>query len=381
MSEVSLLTEEDVESKAEEGLIDCDVHPYFTNGLHDLMPYMSKTWARRLGIGDDLTWGSQFAASQFVLPQDVLYINSAGATRGDSSPEGRIPGSDPAFVVEQLLDPCGISRVVLLHGQLGGLGSLPDPDIAATIASAHNEWVQAKWFAHDSRFRGAMVVAPQDPAQAAQEIDRHADTPGFVGVYLPLHRIALGERYYYPIYEAAERHGLPIVNHPAGTENVFATGPGMAVTPTYYIEWHTALGQIHQSNVLSLICNGVFERFPKLKVVIAEGGFMWAIESMFKLDRDWQGLRNEVPWLTRPPSEYLREHIRFTTQPFVEPHRKEHIAPLLEMAYAEETFVFSSDYPHWDFDDPRQALKGVDRELRDKIYRQNPRSLYGDRLL
>lgn len=368
------------EPRTARGTIDCDVHPYFRNGLHDLMPYMSKTWAHRLGIGGDLTWSSSFAASEFVLPQDNLYINAAGATRGDSSPNGAIPGSDPDFMIEQLIDPNGIERVILLHGQMGGLGTFPDADVASTVASAHNEWIQENWFAHDPRFRGGIVVAPQDPAVAAREIDRCADKHGFVGVYLPLHKIAMGERHFHPIYEAAQRNGLPIINHPAGTENVFATAPGMALTPTYYLEWHSALGQVHQSNVLSLLCNGVFERFPELKVVIAEGGFIWAIESMLKLDRDWQGLRNEVPWVKRPPSEYLREHVWFTTQPFVEPHKREHLAPLLDMIYAEDTFLFSSDYPHWDFDNPKAALNAVDRELRERICTVNPHTVYGERL-
>ena len=101
---------------------------------------------------------------------------------------------------------------------------------------------------------------------------------------------------------------------------------------------------------------------------------------MWKLDRDWKGLRDEVPWVKRPPSEYVRENVRFTTQPIVEPHKKEHLAVLLDMVYAEETLVFSSDYPHWDFDDPTRALAGIPEELRRKICVDNPKALYGDRL-
>jgi predicted TIM-barrel fold metal-dependent hydrolase len=152
------------------------------------------------------------------------------------------------------------------------------------------------------------------------------------------------------------------------------------VPPTYYLEWHTVFIQVMQSNVVSLICQGVFERFPGLKVVITEGGFIWAIESMLKLDRDWLSLRDEVPWVKRPPSEYLREHIRFTSQPLVETHKKEHLAQLLEMVYAGETMIFSSDYPHWDFDNPQRALSGIPADLRRRMCVDNPRALYGDRL-
>src|SRR5438445_9049471 len=97
-----------------------------------------------------------------------------------------------------------------------------------------------------------------------------------VQVHLSLMNVLMGERHYYPIYEAAERHGLPIAIHPNGTDGIYAKGGTMAGgTPTYYIEWHTALTQVFQANILSLLCHGVFERFPGLKVVVTEGGFAW----------------------------------------------------------------------------------------------------------
>ena len=369
-----------VEPATDRGIVDCDVHPYFKNGLRDLTDYMSTSWQRKLGIGHDASWTKSFAASQYVLPLDYLYINSAGATRADSSPDGAMPGSDPEFMARQLLDGHGISRAVLIAGHLFGIGAFPDPDVSATVAAAYNDWMQELWLEYDKRYRGAIVIPPQHVEAAVKEIERVGDRPGVVAIYMPLHDIAMGERHYHPIYAAAQEKGLPIVTHPSGTENVFARAPRMALSPTYYLEWHTGLGQVHQSNVLSLLCHGVFEQFPHLRVCIAEGGFMWAIETMLKLDRDWMGLRDETPWVKRPPSEYLREHISFTTQPFVEPHKKEHLATILEMIYAEETLLFSSDYPHWDFDDPKRALAGIADDLRQKICVDNGWALFGDRL-
>ena len=362
------------------GLVDCDVHPYFKQGLRDLMDYMTKSWQSRLGIGQGASWSKNFAASEFVLPLDYLYINTAGATRMDSSPEGGIPGSDPAFMAEQLLDGCNISRAVLIAGHLFGIGAFPDPDVSAVVAQAYNDWQRELWLEFDPRYRGAIVIPPQNPEAAVKEIERSGDVPGVVAIFMPLHDIAMGESHYYPIYEAAQAHGLPVIVHPSGTESVFARAPRMAVQPTYYIEWHTMLGQVHQSNMASLICHGVFERFPELKVIVAEGGFMWAIETMLKLDRDWQALRDEVPWLKRPPSEYVRNNIRFTTQPMVEPHRPEQVEQILDMVYADETLLFSSDYPHWDFDDPSRALAGISDERRRHICVDNAVALFGDRL-
>lgn len=362
------------------GTIDSDVHPNFSNGLQDLYEYLSPSWRKRLGVGDGAEWKSRFAAAAFTLPLDYLYINAGGAYRGDASSEDMAPGTDARFTAQHLLDPNGIERAILIGGSILGIGSFPDPDVASTVASGYNEWMIEHWLQVDARYRGALVVAPQDPQAAVREIERMQGREGITSIFMPLGHILMGDRHYYPIYEAAQKYALPITIHPSGTENVFAQAPKMAGTPTYYLEWHQALFQIHQSNLLSLICHGVFERFPELMVVIAEGGFAWAAETMWKLDRDWQGLRDEVPWLKRRPSDYVRRNMRFTTQPMVEPHNKEHLAVVLDMVYADETLIFSSDYPHWDFDDPQRALAGVSPELRQKICVDNPAALYGDRL-
>lgn len=362
------------------GIIDSDVHPNFQNGLRDLHDYMSGSWRKRLGIGGGADWSSRFAAASYVLPLDYLYINTAGAYRDDAVHGDRAPATDAAFTARQLFDGHGIDKGVLIAGHLFGIGAFPDPEVAATVASAYNEWMCERWLQADARFRGALVVAPQDPEAAVREIERMQGRDGIVAIFLPLHDLLHGERHYRPIYAAAQRYTLPVIVHPSGTENVFARAPRMAGTPTYYVEWHTALSQIHQSNVLSLVCHGIFEQFPELRYVIAEGGFAWAAEVMWKLDRDVKGLGDEIPWLRRRPSDYIRSNVRFTTQPMVEPHRREHLATLLEMVYAEETLVFSSDYPHWDFDEPTRALSGVSKELRQKICVDNPKALYGDRL-
>src|SRR6185503_19967652 len=100
-------------------------------------------------------------------------------------------------------------------------------------------------------------------------------------------------------------------------------------------EWHTALSQVFHGNTISLVCQGVFERFPDLKVVIGEGGIAWLLDVMWSLDKDWRSLRDEVPWLTRLPSEYIVDHIRLTTQPFVEPEKRSHLHALLEIVHAD----------------------------------------------
>ena len=74
----------------------------------------------------------------------------------------------------------------------------------------------------------------------------------------------------------------------------------------------------------------MFERFPKLKVALIEGGFAWAPALCWRMDKHWERMRAEVPHLKRPPSEYVREHVWFTTQPIEEPDQPQHLAEVID---------------------------------------------------
>ena len=363
-------------------LIDCDVHPIMRGGMADLRPYLSRPAQRRLGLDQRRSLSTIGTREAVSVPRNMLYVNTSGVLRDDArAPDGSAPGADPAFTAEQLLDGNGIDRAVLIGGEVLGLGAMPDPDAAAMISSAYNDWLAATWLAADDRYRGYLVVGPQDPVLAAGEIRRAAQDERFVGVFLPLTNILMGQRHYYPIYDAAAEIGLPVAVHPNSGEGIFRTSPPMAGgTPTYYVEWHSGLSQIFQANVISLICHGVFERFPGLRVIITEGGLAWVPDVMWRLDKNVKGLRDEVPWMKRLPSEYLVDHVRFTTQPMPEPRRRSHLHTLLEIVRAERTLMFSSDYPHWDFDDPRHVLTTLPAEIRDRVKAQNAIETYGRRL-
>lgn len=382
MEQTSRLAENRGEVSRAISVVDCDVHPHFRRGLRDLKPYLSTAWQRGLRVGEEFEWARDVYAAQFSIPKNVLYINTAGVLRRDSvPPDNSIPASDPAFVARQLLDEYGIDRAVLIGGNVFGLGAIPDAGLAGAIASAYNDWLTEVWLGADPRYRGALVVAVQDPARAAEEIDRVGDRRGMVAVHLPLTNLLMGNPHHYPIYEAAARHGLPVTIHPNSVDGMFVTAPPMAGgPPTYYMEWHAGLTQVFQANLISLVCHGVFEKIPNLRVVITEGGIGWVPDVMWRLDKNWRSLRDEVPWLKRLPSEYIVEHVRFTTQPFVEPERAEHVRWLCDVIHADRTLLFSSDYPHWDFDNPMRAFHLLPEELTRRFRRDNPLALYGERL-
>jgi uncharacterized protein len=370
------------DSSAGYRLVDCDVHPIMKGGMGDLRPPLSTAGRHRLGLDDRRGLTTTGHREQVSVPRNMLYVNPAGVLRDDArSPDGSAPGADPAHTARQLLDANGVSRAVLIGGEVLGLGAMPDPDVAALIASAYNDWLAATWLSADDRYRGTIVVGAQDPALAAAEIRRAGADERFVAVLLPLTNILMGQRHYYPIYEAAAELGLPVTVHPNSGEGIFRTSPSMAgAAPTYYVEWHTGLSQVFAANVVSLVCHGVFERFPGLKVVLTEGGIGWVPDVMWRLDKNVKGLRDEVPWVRRLPSEYLVDHVRFTSQPLPEPRRRRHLHMLCEIVSAERTLMFSSDYPHWDYDDPRHALTSLPAEIRRRVEVDNAVETYGARL-
>lgn len=365
-------------------LVDCDVHPHFPQGLNSLVPYLDKAWVRKLGLHQRGAWTTGIAnAGGFVIPSNSVYNSPEGGLRLDVLPDdGTPPASSPQAVIDQLIDPLGIDRAILLPGNVFGLGAIPNANIANVLARATNDWLADVWLSHDPRFRMAVVVAPQDPVASAKEIRRMAQRRGVVQVIIPAGRKSLGDPFFHPIYDAAQECGLPISVHPTGVESIFVNGPQVSGEPPwYYIEFHTLLTLPQQASAVSLIAHGTFETFPDLNVVFTEVGIAWLLEVMWRMDKNWKGLRDEVPWVKRLPSEYMIEHFRFTTQPFIEPRRTEHLVQFIDMIGGDGILLFSTDFPHWDGDDPRWTLNTLPQPTRDNVAAKNAIALYGDRLL
>ena len=132
------------------------------------------------------------------------------------------------------------------------------------------------------------------------------------------------------------------------------TGAGM---PDFYTEFHTLNGASLQGHLVSILCHGVFERHPGAKVVFMEGGLVGYVGVLWRLDQNWRATRSEIPWCRRRPSEYVWDHVRFTTQPLEEPDDPQQLADVLAPLHPERTLMYATDYPHWDFDDPDQTLR------------------------
>ena len=347
-------------------IVDCDVHPT-VKAPSDLRPYLADRWWRHLN-----TYGLR---PRHGFGQMDPYPKAAprAARRDAWGPDGGRPGSDLTFMREHYLDAYGIETAILSPLAITGQG---DQNLAfsAAMASAVNDWQLDAWTRQDNRLKASIVVPYDDGAMARDEIDRCAGNPHFRQI-LVLSRTSepLGKRRYWPIFEAACRHDLPVGVHVFGYSGHPVSAAGW---PSYYFEEMSGHSTTCQTVVASLVLEGVFEHFPTLKVVLIESGFGWLPALVWRLDRQVARSRDEVPHLTRRPSEYVHDHIWITTQPMEEPEKREHV--LDAMAWIGfDRLLYATDYPHWDFDNPAQALpRGLDPERLEMVRRGNARKLY-----
>jgi predicted TIM-barrel fold metal-dependent hydrolase len=353
------------------GIADCDVHPRPAGAgiggvSKALYPYLSKRWQEHVesfGVLYRQPWekGPAYPKGQ---PQ---------ACRRDAWPAGGMPGSDLGFMQKQHLDP---NNVVLgiLNPLTSGQGA-QNPDLSAAITHATNEWQIAEWTSRDSRLRGSVVIPYEDPAASLKELELRAGDRNFAQV-LFLSRTAepLGQRKYWPIYEAAAAAGLPIGIHAFGYGGWPITGSGWG---SYYLEEMVGHAQAQQSLLISMIFEGVFERIPNLKVILIEAGIAWGAALAWRMDRQWSKLRQETPHLKMLPSEYLRRNVWFTTQPIEEPEPREHLAEAIEWL-GWDRVLFATDYPHWDYDDPSHAIPlKLTEQQRKQVFLENAKAVYG----
>ncbi len=350
-------------------LFDVDVHTSFRRA-EDLLPYLPERYKRRFkesGVGDS----------------SATFLSGAGGNRDDATaPDGSPPGTNAAFVAEQLLDLYDIEWAICTGNGILGLGTIPDADYAAALARAHNDWTINDWLPRDPRLLGALVVAQQDPLQAAAEIERVGAHPRMFEVVVSSGNVApFGQRRYDPIYAACAALGLPFAIHP-GTEGRSITTPPTSVGyPARRVEWHTNLSLNYMAHVTSFICEGTFSRFPDLRLILLEGGISWVPPLLWRLDADWKLLRSDLPHLKELPSASFRRHVRLSSQPIEEPDDPADLMAVWELLDAQHTVLFSSDYPHWDFDNPYAAFpSSMPAEWKRRIYRENARELFAKKL-
>ena len=179
-------------------LIDCDVHQSI-KAPEDLFPYLPRVYrehAREQGL---CLPGSGY----FNVARDACRTDLATCDGPAAAFDGRKLGDDYDLLRTEHLDLWQVDYALLTGSSVYGASVIPDPDFAAALCSAFNDWTLEHWVAKDARLLMALAISTSDPRLAVAEIDRLGDHPQVKAIMLPTgSRMPYGNRHYHPIWEA-----------------------------------------------------------------------------------------------------------------------------------------------------------------------------------
>jgi uncharacterized protein len=347
-------------SEARPGAIDCDVHIAPTS-FDALAPYLSDYWR-------------EFVSEAGMRLTGLVNAYPRGA-RTTATEEARahapaVPATYEALR-ERVLDPAEPRHLIL--NCLTMFEAYRNPFYSAALASALNDWIRTEWLDRDDRLRASLVLPLVDPQAAAREIDRLGPDERVVQVLLPVRGdVPLGNHQFHPIYDAAARHDLVIGVHAWGPASHAPTRSGFTST---YLHDYVSNAQVAQSQVASLVSEGVFARFPSIRVALLECGFAWLPSLLWRFDKDWKGVWRETPWLKERPSAYVRRHVRATTQPAQLPEDPEEVRQIVDVVGAGR-LLHASDYPHDHGPSGDALLEVLGEEEKEGLLRGNAAEFY-----
>lgn len=283
---------------------------------------------------------------------------------------GRVIEGDRRTVMREEMDEFDIDHAILDPTLNLSLTTVDNRLCAAALANAYNAWMLDDVVADTEGLWMNVLVAPQKPEEAAEEIDRRADEDDAVGVFVPATGLVppAGHGRYDPIYRAAEDNGLPVVFHggAGATNHGFPTQRRWNET---YAEDHVIVHPFTQMwTVTSLMFHAIPERFPDLEFVIQEAGIAWVPYLVWRLDDHYLELSDELPGLQALPSTYIDEQFTFTTQPLGHTARNPaDLATMIDLV-GPDLVMYASDLPHPDFDPPGELFDRI-RTLEDEEIR------------
>jgi hypothetical protein len=307
--------------------------------------------------------------SKYPYPGGFQNHVSAGGERREG-------GRDPKVRL-QVLEDEGIDAAVLYPSVGMMFGLLENPDIAAALCAAYNDWLAGYCSTDPGRLVGVALLPQQDPVLAAAELERAVDGHGFVGGVIRPNKVG-GRTVDHPdfdrLWEAAQRLDVPVGLHEAYLSGIDAVGVDRMPS---YAGCHVVSHVFEQmTGMLVTTLAGIFERFPNLRIGFLEAGCGWAptwvdrIEEHFELapedfhGGDPRGNINRRSWLTFEVEE-----------PGLE--------ATLGLGWADNV-MFASDYPHHDAVYPGAVKhvreRGLAEDLERKVLGENALRFYGPRL-
>jgi len=328
-------------------VVDCDVH--FRAPLEAVAKHFDEPWKTRM----ERDAGEGYAFPTFFPTPGGGDRFNFGRVNRRSQPEmgASYPGPMDPEEIPEMMEFLGVDAcLVLEHMMLISGGIDADDDRQQTYTRGLTRYLLEEVVDPDAGQYTALPIPVSDPEAAVELIDDYGDEDGIVGIYLITGgpEPPLGNHRYEPMYEAAERKGLPAVFHTAGSglDEYHVKGYEK------FISTHT-LGFLNNnmSQATSVVVQGIPEKFPDLDIAFLEAGIFWVGLMMSRLDTEYLKRPSEAAHLTRRPSEYMKEFY-YGTQPLETDVEPRYVETMIEMIGGADRLLYASDFPHWDFDRP-----------------------------
>lgn len=277
-------------------------------------------------------------------------------------------------LTRRAMDGLGVDNMIVFPTPMLFLGLHPQPEMEVWLSRAYNRWMVDNLLSVDSRIKTLAVLPFNSPEEAEREVKEMTGKKGVIGFCVPSTRHApVHHNKYMKLYRMIEETGMPLSFH-AG----YHWDDPSLKTVNRFLGMH-ALGFawpniVHATN---WVLNGMPIRFPKLKVIWIESGLAWVPFVMQRLDDQFLMRPSEAPHLKRLPSEYMRDHCWYTTQP-MESHNLKALECTLDMIKAETQLLYASDWPHFDFDLPSEItdLKFLSEQAKRNILGLNAARIF-----
>jgi predicted TIM-barrel fold metal-dependent hydrolase len=350
-------------------IVDVDVHVDDT--LLNMVDYMEGHFKKRLEAILEADFMGEKGNS---LRNMIAHVNWLGSSY-DKPPRAKLATKEDLI---ERMEKGVIDYSILYPSELLPIGFLPDPAWATALVTAYNNFM-VDTYSNLEGIKIAIIIAAQDPDHAVKEISKHANNKDVVCVCIPDVGVnpPLGDKKFWPIYEAAESSGIPIGFH--GIEALIHDNYPLRVAhfPTLMQVHSMGFPLTAMMQVMSVVCEGVPVRFPNLKFNITEAGLTWIPFIMYRLDTAYRQYRTELPALESKPSDYIREW-HWGTHELEDLPRRDDLANLIHLYQGENTTMWASDWPHLE----RDLLAGImrynlDDKLRAKILGENAMKFFG----
>jgi predicted TIM-barrel fold metal-dependent hydrolase len=328
-------------------IIDVDSHHFETEHFSEIVKYIDDP------VLSQLLEASSIAGYRGVgaLPAGLGYQDYGGRIMRE--PLRKLERTEPkphrdVTLTRRWMDSMGVDMAIMFPTPMLHLGLHPQVEVEVALSNAYNRWLVEHVLADEPRIRSMLYLPFNDPTATYRVVKEFTGKPGVVGFmvtsnrYRPVHH-----NDYMKTYALLEEANLPLAFHGAynwNDQSLMMVNRFISAHALGFV-WHNL---VHLTN---WVINGIPERFPKLKVLWIESGLAWLPFIMQRLDNEYMMRTADAPELKRLPSEYIRD-MYYTNQPMEKTGDMALLETTFRVIKAETQLLYSSDYPHWDFDLP-----------------------------